>query len=1228
MPSETIPDVETKATTGQFNIDEAKGIVECFVAGIGNKDSVGDIVLPGAFDSSLKRRKPRVVWGHNWNEPIGKVLEIFEVPTSDPRLPAKMRNAGIGGLYARVQFNLKSERGREAFANVVFFGEEQEWSIGYKTLNADFDPQRQANLLREVELYEVSPVLHGANQLTATISIKADAPNELSVGDLVTWSASGGEAYGKVVKKVTDGTITAQPTGPKMEGTKEKPAIAVQVWKQNSSGEWNPINTMTVHRMDSLRQIDALPKQGTKSAKKEDRVTSFGKSKWPMFDRAFAERIKGDHKEIWDAGGNIKGDDQYTILTKIAEQGGVAKTEDQIKALELREAWIARHKGDFRLPGVIAQIKWLAIGSRGEAYMKNVVNDAIKSKKERKGDPSEYNPATGRAAQLARELSEKLGGPVKLVEIRDNEVDFEFNDQMWTTTWASPGDNGIVFGNVEPMTEMTAAKGAMTSQDEAIVSLFPQNPKDVAVKGGYEPEEIHMVVQKMGDPSEWTEEQRSMLEDAVEKWAMGMSRPVMGAVRFVDRDDDDDERVGYRMRVPEAEALRSQVSEISPYPTNERQDAHYEALEEVAEKFGKWDQGTGADGAHYVEKSPFKSEGLVCSNCVYYQGPRGCEVVTGDIAPDGVCKLWIIPEDLVKKPRGEKGAMMPEPVMVEDQPEEMTKNHWNGFMPVGSGIQAPESYVRIVPFNRVRVQWGPEMMREFGIGPKPAGGCGCGCSGKGNCSPDMGQKVSLTDVPGGEANTTISGDVLRGRGPRRGNLEALLRYWRPIMKAPGGFRRCVAELSDHPELAPWKPLCAWLHHETTGKWPNEGNHHGGGKGGRGVRRALRGRKTAWSEDYGMKTLEEEPMTDQLAEEEYEWAAKIMSHFAEQEPEFVKYIQSPSSWCMLDDDDNEMDMDDWKSWISSDSDCADCDDASEGYMGAKVGRQISSRNMSKLRQAADLLNEVVSSGDIMQKDADPVSHELMEIEVSTRSMFAVKELLDPIADYYGTSIKIDEINGDLISIGVKSLEQREAVNRVIGAVIPSKPVLGIDEKGMPIKPKKQQPPKKTRAVGREAAARYFHADMKAEGQAPTPAPKEDPFDVVKGKITEAVESADGKDPKELQADIEKMMGLPDMTPKEVPFLAGRDKDKAVLAGDKLTQEQVDEIRIAQQRIGAEADITIEMISAVDDVAKLDELNQMIVKDSTPSLLGFLLAEMIRMEKQVRQFEMSKPPEPAA
>ncbi len=82
----------------------------------------------------------------------------------------------------------------------------------------------------------------------------------------------------------------------------------------------------------------------------------------------------------------------------------------------------------------------------------------------------------------------------------------------------------------------------------------------------------------------------------------------------------------------------------------------------------------------------------------------------------------------------------------------------------------------------------------------------------------------VLDVP--QENVT---SLTRGYGPLKGNLEALLRYWRPIMKKPGGFRRCRVILANHPELYPLERICAWLHHETTGLWPNEGCHHPGMK---------------------------------------------------------------------------------------------------------------------------------------------------------------------------------------------------------------------------------------------------------------------------------------------------------------------------------------------------------------------------------------------------------------
>jgi HK97 family phage prohead protease len=100
-----------------------------------------------------------------------------------------------------------------------------------------------------------------------------------------------------------------------------------------------------------------------------------------------------------------------------------------------------------------------------------------------------------------------------------------------------------------------------------------------------------------------------------------------------------------------------------------RQAALYDVIEEVAEVFGPFDTGTGPDGIHYVSAAdnPFASEGLKCSNCAFYQGGGGCELVSDEVRvePEAVCKFWIIPGDQVAS--GEDQAA-PAPEM--EQPDE------------------------------------------------------------------------------------------------------------------------------------------------------------------------------------------------------------------------------------------------------------------------------------------------------------------------------------------------------------------------------------------------------------------------------------------------------------------------------------------------------------------------------------------------------------------------------
>jgi len=83
----------------------------------------------------------------------------------------------------------------------------------------------------------------------------------------------------------------------------------------------------------------------------------------------------------------------------------------------------------------------------------------------------------------------------------------------------------------------------------------------------------------------------------------------------------------------------------------ERQQMMYENYESVVEMHGMFNQSSRANGSHYApgELNPFKQKGLICGHCVFFLGGGGCELVSGGIDPNGICKLWIIPEELIKK---------------------------------------------------------------------------------------------------------------------------------------------------------------------------------------------------------------------------------------------------------------------------------------------------------------------------------------------------------------------------------------------------------------------------------------------------------------------------------------------------------------------------------------------------------------------------------------------------
>lgn len=160
-------------------VDAEEGVVETIVSVTGVRDNVKDVIHPGAYEKSLNTRTPKGVWSHAWDTPVSKTLAVKELMPGDAELPSELPDgtpwpAGAGALKVKTQFNLETQRGREAYSDVVFFGDQQEWSIGYQVPvgGARIDSKTGIRHIDYLELYEYSPVLFGAMPAARTSSVK------------------------------------------------------------------------------------------------------------------------------------------------------------------------------------------------------------------------------------------------------------------------------------------------------------------------------------------------------------------------------------------------------------------------------------------------------------------------------------------------------------------------------------------------------------------------------------------------------------------------------------------------------------------------------------------------------------------------------------------------------------------------------------------------------------------------------------------------------------------------------------------------------------------------------------------------------------------------------------------------------------------------------------------------------------------------------------------------
>jgi len=185
-------------------------------------------------------------------------------------------------------------------------------------------------------------------------------PNELEVGDYVSWNTSGGRARGEIVQIERDGTINVPDSSFTITGTPDDPAALIQVY-QRVEGGWDDTDVYVAHKFSTLTKIDPLPEPMDEDDEDDDEVRQVDLTA-PAYMRASARRGLQWYSEGLGGDGLV----DRTIREARAMAEGNVSADKWVRIA----AWIARHLGDldspdanpssenFPSPGVVAMALW------------------------------------------------------------------------------------------------------------------------------------------------------------------------------------------------------------------------------------------------------------------------------------------------------------------------------------------------------------------------------------------------------------------------------------------------------------------------------------------------------------------------------------------------------------------------------------------------------------------------------------------------------------------------------------------------------------------------------------------------------------------------------------------------------------------------------------------------------------------------------------------------------
>ncbi len=153
---------ETNARALDWKRAGQDGLFEGYASLFNREDLGHDVILPGAFRDSLRRRGPpgvKLLFQHDPNQPIGVWLAISE----DAR-----------GLYVRGQLMPEIEKARDVLA-LMRAGALDGLSIGFKTVRGRRDARTGARRLEAVDLWEISVVTFPMLPDARVTAVKMDA---------------------------------------------------------------------------------------------------------------------------------------------------------------------------------------------------------------------------------------------------------------------------------------------------------------------------------------------------------------------------------------------------------------------------------------------------------------------------------------------------------------------------------------------------------------------------------------------------------------------------------------------------------------------------------------------------------------------------------------------------------------------------------------------------------------------------------------------------------------------------------------------------------------------------------------------------------------------------------------------------------------------------------------------------------------------------------------------